>query len=155
MDKTRWQSEEQLVVFELGAESYGLQIDVVREIITLQPVTRVPQTPEFVEGVINLRGRVIPVMDLRKRLGLAEADRGRMTRIMVVEGEGGTVGMVVDAVSEVLTVAGDQIEPPSPYVGMDIDHVRGVAKVGERLVILLDLGRLLSEDTLAATATVG
>jgi purine-binding chemotaxis protein CheW len=151
----RWQNEEQLVVFTLGQEAYGLRIDVVREIITLQQVTQVPHAPAFVEGVINLRGRVIPVIDLRRRLGLAEAERGRMTRIVVVEGEGGTVGMVVDAVSEVLTVSGEQVEPPSPYVGVDVDCVRGIAKVDERLIILLDLAQLLTDERAAELSAAG
>jgi purine-binding chemotaxis protein CheW len=148
----RWDAEEQLVVFALGTETYGLRIDVVREIITLQQVTRVPHAPEFVEGVINLRGRVIPVIDLRRRLGLPPGERNRMTRIVVVEGEGGTVGMVVDAVSEVLTVSGESVEPPSPYVGADVDCVRGIAKVDQRLIILLDLAALLAADDLAELA---
>lgn len=151
----RWHDEEQLVVFLLGEESYGLRIDIVREIITLQPVTHVPHAPEFVDGVINLRGGVIPVLDLRRRLGLPGGQQGRMTRIMVVEGEGGTVGMVVDAVSEVLTVSGGTIEPPSPYAGVDVDLVRGIAKVGERLIILLDLAQLLTDVSLAQISQVG
>ena len=152
MSTSRWDAEEQLVVFHLGPEAYGVQIAAVREIITLQPVTRVPHTPDYVEGVINLRGRVIPVIDLRRRLGLAAGERDRMTRIVVVEGDGGVIGMVVDAVSEVLTVSGEQVEPPAPYAGVDVEYVRGIAKVGDRLVILLDLDRVLTpEEALAAT----
>jgi purine-binding chemotaxis protein CheW len=152
MDEVRWQDEEQLVVFALGEELYGVRIGVVREIITWQQVTRVPHTPPYVEGVINLRGRVIPVIDLRRRLGLPSGERDRHTRIVVVEGEGDIVGMVVDAVSEVLTVTGDRVEPPSPYAGVNVDYVRGIAKLDDRLVILLDLDRVLAPEEAQAVS---
>lgn len=152
MEGVRWQDEEQLVVFALGDELYGVRIGVVREIITWQQVTRVPHTPDYVEGVINLRGRVIPVVDLRCRLGLARGDRDRRTRIVVVEGEGDIVGMVVDAVSEVLTVSSDRIEPPSPYTHINVDYVRGIAKLDDRLIILLDLDRVLAPEEAQAVS---
>jgi purine-binding chemotaxis protein CheW len=148
-------AEEQLVVFQLGSEAYGVRIDVVREIITLHQVTAVPHAPAFVEGVINLRGRVIPVIDLRRRLDLPPTERGRMTRIVVVEAEGGTVGMVVDAVSEVLTVGASAIEGPSPYLGVEVDGVRGVAKLEDRLIILLDLDKILTGDERAQLSRLG
>lgn len=136
--------ERQLVVFELGAELYGVEISRVHEIIRLQTITRVPRSPSFVEGVINLRGRVIPVVDLRRRFGLPTAEHTRATRIVVVEIGDQVVGVIVDAVSEVLHVSDATIEPPSPVVtGVESDYIHGIAKLPERLVILLDLDRVL------------
>ncbi len=137
-------TEEQLVVFRLAEEHYGVDINGVREIITWQPVTRMPKAPRFMEGVLNLRGSVIPVIDLRKRFEFPEMAHGSETRIMVVEIDGQVVGMVVDAVTEVLRVTGESIEPPEGLaVGVDASFLRGVAKVGERLIVLLDLDELL------------
>src|SRR3979490_2000828 len=116
--------EQQLVVFQLGAELYGVDIARVHEIIRLQTVTRVPRAPSFVEGVINLRGKVIPVVDLRRRFGLPLADHTRATRPVVVEIGDQVVGIIVDSVSEVLRVSTATIEPPSPVVaGIDSEYL--------------------------------
>lgn len=137
----------QIVVFQLGNELYGADIGVVREVGPLLRVTRVPRTPSYIEGVINLRGRVIPVVDLRRRLGLPVSAASKSTRIAVAELEGGQVGMIVDAVSEVLRVPAADIEPPGLMVSkVDSDHVVGVAKVDDRLIILLDLSRVLMRE---------
>src|SRR4030088_210732 len=139
--------ERQLVVFQLGAELYGVDIARVHEIIRLQAVTRVPRAPSFVEGVINLRGKVIPVVDLRRRFGLPSAEHTRASRIVVVEIGDQVVGIVVDGVSEVLRVNGATIEPPSPVVaGVESDYLQGIAKLPDRLVILLNLDRVLARD---------
>jgi purine-binding chemotaxis protein CheW len=139
--------ERQLVVFQVGAELYGVDIAGVHEIIRLPAITRVPRAPGFVEGVINLRGKVIPVVDLRRRFGLPSAEHTRASRIVVVEIGDQVVGIIVDAVSEVLRVSGSTIEPPSPVVaGIDSDYLHGIAKLPERLVILLDLDRVLARD---------
>lgn len=138
-------TEEQLVVFELGGEAYGIDIGRVQEIIRMAPITRVPRAPEFVEGVINLRGKVIPVMDLRRRFGLPHEDRAKASRIVVVDVAERTVGMVVDSVSEVLRVAATQVEPPSPAVTtVEAAYLRGIAKLEERLIILLSLDEILT-----------
>ncbi|MGI9951235.1 chemotaxis protein CheW [Moorellaceae bacterium AZ2] len=138
---------EQLVVFQLAGETYGVDIAHVHEIIRLQPITEVPRTPDFVEGVINLRGRIIPVIDLHKRFGLPAAEASNNTRIMVVEVKGITVGMIVDAVSEVLRLPEENIEPPPPIIqGVDVAYLRGVGKWGDKLIILLDLDRVLRES---------
>jgi purine-binding chemotaxis protein CheW len=145
--------ENQLVVFDLAHEHYGVDIAAVESIIKMQTITVVPHAPAFVEGVTNLRGKVLPVIDLRKRFGLAASDSTQETRIVVVEMNGSSVGMVVDGVSEVLRVSDEAIEPPSPIVTTtDSAFIKGIAKVGmkggasqaDRLVILLDLGRVLS-----------
>lgn len=187
--------EHQLVIFKLAQEHYGVDIAAVESIIKMQPITPVPRAPAFVEGVTNLRGSVLPVMDLRKRLGLVpisaasserrvlpsfppeveghppdigESNRGygKDARIVVVSLDGVKVGMIVDAVTEVLRVADEAIEPPPPMVStVDTAFITAIAKVGTssgsstldgnggdawgqatRLVILLDLGRVLSLD---------
>lgn len=140
-------NERQVVLFELGGESYGLDIGAVNEIIQMQPITRVPKSPFFVEGVINLRGKVIPVVDMGKRFGLEKAERTRNNRIVVVDINGTTIGIVVDAVTEVLRIQTASIEPASTIVTAgDTDYLQGIAKLGDRMVILLDLGKVLSKD---------
>lgn len=138
--------EIQLVGFELAGELYGVDINWVREILTPQRITRVPHVAPFVEGVINDRGRVVPVIDLRKRLKLPAGEISRSTRIAIVEVETVTVGMIVDSVSETFRLSTSQVEPASPViVGVDADYLLGVARVDERLVILLDLARILAK----------
>jgi purine-binding chemotaxis protein CheW len=147
MDAVNGTDERQLVVFELGAELYGVEISRVHEIIRLQVVTHVPRAPAFVEGVINLRGKVIPVVDLRRRFGMPVAEHSRSSRIVVVELGDQVVGVIVDGVSEVLRVNTATIEPPSPVVApIDSEYVHGIAKLPDRLVILLDLDRVLARD---------
>ena len=137
--------ENQLVVFDLAREHYGVDIAAVEGIIKMQAITVVPQAPAFVEGVTNLRGKVLPVVDLRRRFGLPAAEATKETRIVVVEMNGVTVGIVVDGVSEVLRVEPEAIEPPSPIVTtIDSAFIRGIAKVDQRLIILLDLAKILS-----------
>lgn len=137
----------QVVVFQLEKELYGADISVVLEVSPLHRVTKVPRTPAYIEGVINLRGRVIPVVDLRKRLGLPVTPPTKSTRIAVAEIEGGKIGMIVDAVVEVLRVPANSVEPPSPMMSkVDSDNVMGIAKVDDRLIILLDLARVLSRE---------
>src|SRR5918912_3831209 len=139
--------ERQLVVFQLGAELYGVEISRVHEIIRMQSVTKVPRAPAFVEGVINLRGKVIPVVDLRRRFGLPTVDHTRASRIVVLEIGDQVVGIIVDGVSEVLRVNTLTVEPPSPVVaGIDSEYLHGIAKLSDRLVILLDLDRILGRD---------
>jgi purine-binding chemotaxis protein CheW len=147
--------ERQLVVFQLGAELYGVEIARVHEIIRLQAITRVPRAPAFVEGVINLRGKVIPVVDLRRRFGLPTAEHTRASRIVVVEIGDQVVGIIVDGVSEVLRVSTATVEPPSPVVaGVDSEYLQGIAKLPERLVMLLDLDRVLAREERRALDSV-
>ncbi|MHB9037980.1 MAG: chemotaxis protein CheW [Armatimonadota bacterium] len=139
-------ASEQLVVMELANESYGVDIGAVNTIIRMQEVTAIPRAPSFVEGVINLRGSIIPVIDLRKRFGLPQGDVTKASRIVVVEAQGQMIGMVVDAVVETLRLPASAIEPPSPVVStVDSAYVRGVGKQESRLVILLDLDKVLTE----------
>ena len=139
--------ENQLVVFMLAKEHYGVRIAAVESIIKLQPITAVPCSPAFVEGVTNLRGRVLPVIDLRKRFNLPAEESTRDTRIVVVEMNSTLVGMIVDSVSEVLRAPAESIEPPSPIMTtVDSAFITGIAKVGEQLIILLDLEKVLSPE---------
>ena len=143
--------EQQYVIFELSDEDYGLEIASVESIIKLQPITSVPHAPDFVEGVTNLRGRVLPVIDLRKRFkvqgenGRTEDERAKETRIIVMTMNGTMLGMIVDAVSEVLRVSEEAIEPlPDMTTTINEGFITGVAKLEDRLVILLDLKKLMS-----------
>jgi len=119
----------------------------VQEIIRTPAITRLPRAPEFVEGIIDLRGKVIPVVDLRRRFGLEHGELGRAGRVVVVDVEGQIIGIMVDAVSEVLRVPTGAVEPPSSVVTtLESSYLRGIAKLDGRLIILLDLDRLLSWD---------
>jgi len=145
--QTIQRDEQQLVVFDLADEGYGVDISAVREIIRLQEITHVPRTPEFVEGVINLRGKVIPVIDLRKRFGLAVKAESQDNRIVVVDIGDQDIGVVVDAVTEVLRIPTDSVEPPASVITTaDSDYLLGIAKLDSRLIILLDLQKVLSVD---------
>jgi purine-binding chemotaxis protein CheW len=137
--------EIQLVIFELGNEYFGVEIANVEGIIKMQELTRVPQAPGFVEGVTNLRGSVLPVVNLRMRFGMPTQTASRETRIVVIIIDGMKVGMVVDSVSEVLTIEDKIIEPTPPMVTtLDSTFIIGIVKLTNRLVILLDLEKVLT-----------
>ena len=137
----------QLVTFSIGEEEFGVDILKVQEIIRTMEITKVPKAPEFVEGVINLRGNVIPIIDLRKRFGLETRIHDKHTRIIVIEINKMVVGFVVDSVSEVLRIPSNTVEPPPPVVsGLESEYISGVGKLENRLLILLDLDRLLSGE---------
>lgn len=139
----------QLVTFMLGDEEYGLPIMQVQEILRLREltVTRVPNAPEFVDGVINLRGRLVPVIDIRKRFGLSAIERDRANRICVVRVAGRTVGMLLDAVVEVVTILPSTIEPlPDLATSIDAAFIVGVVRVEGRLVIVLEIDRMFTPE---------
>lgn len=145
----------QLVTFSIGDEEFGVDILKVQEIIRTMEITKVPKAPDFVEGVINLRGNVIPIIDLRKRFGLETREHDKHTRIIVIEINKTIVGFIVDSVSEVLRIPSDTVEPPPPVVaGIESDYISGVGKLEDRLLILLDLDRLLSGDEVEALTQV-
>jgi purine-binding chemotaxis protein CheW len=146
--------EGKYLTFSLADEEYGIGILKIKEIIGMLPITSVPQTPDFVKGVINLRGKVIPVMDLRLRFGMMSMDYTERTCIIVVEitGQTGTilVGIVVDAVSEVLNIKGDDIEKaPTFGTKLNTDYILGMAKMEGGVKILLDIDQVLSSDELS------
>lgn len=136
----------QLVSFNIGEEEFGIDILRVQEINRLTEITKVPKAPDFVDGVINLRGKIIPIIDLRKRFDLATKEYGKDTRIVVVDIQGKIMGLVVDAVSEVLRIPTSTIEPPPSIVaGVDAEYIQGVGKLEDRLLILLDLNRIFTK----------
>ena len=136
----------QLVSFKLGQEEFGIDILKVQEINRMVEITKVPQAPYYCEGVINLRGKVIPVIDLRKKFSLESTERDKNTRIIVCDVDTNVVGMIVDAVEEVLRIPSSTVEPaPDVVVTVDSDYIRGVAKLEERLLILLDISRIAVE----------
>jgi purine-binding chemotaxis protein CheW len=146
-------SEFQVVLCDLGDECYGLDIGSVYEIIRFQAATAVPASPSFIDGVINLRGRIIPVMDLSSRFGMRRGATTNSTRIIVAGTSGMRVGLVVDAVTEVLMLNEDAVEPtPDVVAGHDSAYIRGIAKLADQLVILLDLNALFSDNSLGAIA---
>lgn len=147
--------EERIVVFKLADESYGVDIATVQQIIRMQHITKVPRAPEFVEGVINLRGKVIPVVDLRRRFGLPIAERNSGNRMIVVELGDQTVGIVVDGVSE-RKIPVDSIEAPPPVLAtVDSEYLRGIAKVDDDLIILLSLDKVLSAESVQSLGRLG
>jgi purine-binding chemotaxis protein CheW len=135
---------EQLVAFHLADETYGVDIAAINEIIRLQEITQVPHTQEDIEGIINLRGKIVPILNLRRRLGLPETERTPKTRVIVVGVDEHLVGLEVDSVVGVLRLPESCIEKPSELVGgLDADHVRGVGKSEDTLVILLNIKNVL------------
>jgi purine-binding chemotaxis protein CheW len=155
--KAMGDKEGKYLTFTLAEEQYGIGILKIKEIIGMLPITSVPQTPEFVKGVINLRGKVIPVMDLRLRFGMPSIDYSDRTCIIVVEigGQADTilVGIVVDAVSEVLNIKGDDIEKtPTFGTKLNTDYILGMAKMEGGVKILLDIDQVLSGDELTLLA---
>ncbi|MFA7227886.1 MAG: chemotaxis protein CheW [Melioribacteraceae bacterium] len=137
----------QLVSFKIASEEFGVDILNVQEINKLTEITRVPNSPDFVEGVINLRGRVIPVVNLRIKMGMPNKEYDKDTRIIVVDLSGKTVGFLVDSVSEVLRIPRNIIEPPPSMVaGINSNYITAVGKMEDRLLILLDLSNVLLQE---------
>jgi purine-binding chemotaxis protein CheW len=137
----------QVVSFQLGAEEYGVEISQVQEIIRMVEITHVPRAPHFMEGVINLRGQLIPIIDLRTRFGMPREEATKSTRVVVIEVGGKRVGMVVDSVSEVLNIPVESVEDaPEMIVGVGTEYIQGVGKVGDRLIIMLDLTMVITGE---------
>ncbi len=140
---------EQMVTFNLGQEEFGVNILQVQEINRMVEITRVPQTEQYVEGIINLRGKVIPIIDLRKKFGMAEKEYDGYTRIVVVDVSNEVVGLVVDGVSEVLRVPSDSLEDAPKLVSGESTYsgaayIKSIAKLADRLLIYLDLGKIIA-----------
>jgi purine-binding chemotaxis protein CheW len=147
----------QLVTFKLGNEEYAVDILKVQEINRMKEITRVPNTPAYVEGVINLRGKVIPVVNLRTKFSLEERENDIQSRIMIMDIQGITMGLVVDAVSEVLRIPSNIVEPTPPMASdISSEYIKGIAKLEDRLIILLDMEMLVGkvEDTAFAESSV-
>jgi purine-binding chemotaxis protein CheW len=144
--------DQHIIGFRVGRETYGVPITSVHEIVRVPQVTAVPDAPDYIEGVINLRGRIVSIIDLRKRLGVT-AGTGTKNRILVAESRGKLVGLVVDSASEVLKIPGSDVEPPPALLQGGLNCITGVGKLSGRLIILLDLERLL--DRTAENADSG
>ena len=154
MEQKIAKAEKQLVVFNLGKEVYAVDISIVREIIHIQAITQVPGTPHSVEGVINLRGSIIPIVDLRKRFRLNAVDKDKNTRIVVVNCKGQDVGVIVDSVAEVLRIPVDSIEPAaSLFTNEHLEHLLGIVKLTGKLVILLDMDQVLNRQEMVALSS--
>jgi purine-binding chemotaxis protein CheW len=138
-----------IVGFKVGRETYGVPITSLHEIVRVPDITAVPDAPDYLEGVINLRGKIVSVMDLRKRFGEKEATLRRQNRILVVEHAGRLAGLIVDSASEVLKIPADAVEaPPAVFQEGGLNCVTGLGKVGGRLVVLLDMSKLLAPASL-------
>ena len=138
---------EQVIQFDIGKEKFGVKITRVHEIIRMKEITELPDSSEYLVGIINLRGNIISVIDLRKRFGMEEVQNTDDTRIIVVEFDNQDVGLIVDAVSEVLHIEEAEIDdPPRTMVGIKDDYLKGVVKVDEDIIILLDLDNLLKSE---------
>jgi purine-binding chemotaxis protein CheW len=143
------------ISFSVGEEEYGLELLRVKEVIRARQITWIPRVPSFVKGIINLRGDVIPVIDLRQRFGLAPREHSATTRVIVVEVGGRLLGMVVDSASQAVRIPASQIEPPPPALGGLIQaYISGVAKVEEKLIILLNADSVLTVDERSSLGTL-
>jgi purine-binding chemotaxis protein CheW len=140
--------EVKVIVFALGKEEYGVEVEKVRTIERMQPITRVPKTIPFIKGVINLRGIVVPIIDLRERFGMPQKENSENTRIIIVTANDMEVGLIVDSANDVIDVDTDEInDPPEIVGGIRAKYLRGVARVaGDRLLVLLNLGEVLSKS---------
>lgn len=160
MQENNTVSSQQYVTFSLGKELFGVEVTRTREILSITPVTKVPQTPEYLLGVINLRGQVVPVVDMRLKLGLPAGEETEDTCIIVVEvqidGEAIVVGALADAVREVLEIRADDIEP-APRLGtrLKTEFITGMGKVDEQFLILLNIDRVFNTDDLAIVQDAG
>jgi purine-binding chemotaxis protein CheW len=150
-------AERQLVIFKLGSEEFGVDINEVREIIKMEDITRIPNTESYIDGVINLRGKIIVVIDLAKKLNLTAKEHNKDTRVIVIEVGKSTIGMIVDGCNEVLRLSGDQIEVAPDIIKSKIqeDYLEGVGILKDRLIILLDLGKVLASSEMEKVANIG
>jgi purine-binding chemotaxis protein CheW len=149
--------EKKVIVFVLGSEEYGVEVDKVRTIERMQPMTRVPKVPAFINGVINLRGVVVPIIDLRARFGLDHAEYNDNTRIIIVAAEEFEVGLIVDSANDVIDLDSDEIgSPPEIVGGIKAKYLDGIARIGEnRLLVLLNLERVLDKSEIQQLAGIG
>ncbi len=146
----------QLVSFMLAGEEYGVEVLKVREIIRMVNITKMPNTPHYIEGIINLRGKVIPIISMRNRFGLCNTADSTQTRIMVMDVHGGLTGFIVDGVSEVIRIQSSEVQPPPNIVSGTVDQefITGVFNHGDRMLIIMDTDRLFEGEAIAGLGTV-
>ena len=153
---TRAKSElksEQMISFLVGGEEFAIDIQNVREVISCPEITRLPRAPAFVRGVIDLRGEIIPVVDMRARLGMRAQERTSYTAVIIVETEEKCVGAVVDRICQVIRMSEDQITPPVPLIaGLSGNYIRGMGRLEDRLIVILDVSKLLTDRELTQLA---
>ena len=138
------------LTFKIGSESYGIELRFVTEIVVMQEITKMPDMPGYIRGVINLRGNVLSVMDMRSRFNFEQRDYDGRTCIVVVEVKGRLVGLIVDSVKEVLTIPADQVDPPPQnHTGFQSTYVKGMGKIEGKVTILLDTESILYEEETA------
>lgn len=160
MDMNREERNDQFLTYSLGKEIFALDISSVREVLELTPVTEIPRTPEFMCGVINLRGHAVPVVDMRQKLGMSKAESTVNTCIIIVEvqfgGEPTIMGAMVDSVREVFEMSQSAIEP-APHLGTAIsaDYIEGMGRQGDQFIIIVDISKVFSEEELAMTHVTG
>jgi purine-binding chemotaxis protein CheW len=147
--------EKKVIVFALGSEEYGIEVENVRTIERMQTMTRIPKSPDYIKGVINLRGLVIPIINLRSRFGLPETKYTDSTRIIIIAAGENEVGLIVDSANDVIDFDSDQIDnPPEIVGGIKAKYLQGIAKVGEsRLLILLNLQEVLNKSEIAPSTS--
>jgi purine-binding chemotaxis protein CheW len=137
----------QLVLFKVAGQMFGVGIELIKEIVPYQDITPVPDTYDFVEGIINLRGKIVTIIDMRKRLHVKSSVQEKSTRILILDLEGKIMGLIVDAASEVVRVPVESIGPPPELINeVGTNYITGVVRLGERLIVLLELKRILSAD---------
>ena len=147
IDTIEENSNMQLVTFRLGINEYGIDIMQAKEIIKMEKITIIPNAPEYVEGVINLRGNVIPIVDLKKRFVLEESDGEKNTGIIIVNVHGIDMGIIIDSISKVVSIDDENIQAtPHMFSGVGHKYIRGVAKLDEKLLVILELSQLLEEE---------
>jgi purine-binding chemotaxis protein CheW len=153
-DSSRDSTTYQFVGFRLGGEDYAIAITKIQEIIVMKPITRIPQMPAFIEGLINLRGSVIPIINLRTLFGLPGCEIDDETRTIIVNVGDRTIGYIVDEVTQVMRIGGDQIQPaPVTITAASKQHIAGLARLEDRLLIILEIDKLLKPEELAIATT--
>ena len=136
-----------LVTFRLGSGEYAIDIMQAKEIIKMEKITLIPNAPDFVEGVINLRGNIIPIIDLKKRFNLEETEGDKNTGIIIVKIEDVDMGIIIDSISKVVSIANSDIQPPPPMLsGIGQKYIKGVGKLEDKLLVVLDLEKLFTTD---------
>ncbi|NIK10809.1 chemotaxis protein CheW [Alkalibacillus almallahensis] len=147
--------DDKVIVFKLKDEEYGIPIEHVGSIERIFNITRVPRAPKFVKGVMNLRGVITPIIDLRERFGLETVEQTESTRIIIIHVDDKSIGVIVDAANDVVDVPQEKVEPSPEVVGaVNADYIRGVAKIDQRLLILLNLEKVLSEEEFDELSTI-
>lgn len=147
--------KDRFLTFEIGGESYGIEIRYVTEIIGLQPITEVPELPDYIRGIINLRGKIIPVMDVRLRFKKPFREYNDRTCVVVVDINEFSIGLIVDSVSEVLTIAEEEIVPPPELNNTSNKYIKGIGKAGNSVKLLIDCNRLLNEKETESISNLG